>query len=354
MTDRTIPRDHIERTVATIDPDWRVLAADPAEGGALPVYRLSVETHAGTRECYLKASPEGEDPWIDVEARLLSLIGGATSVPVPEVYGAIDEGGDLPAPCFLMSAVDGRIVERPDFGTVDPSVHEGIARSVGEHLAAVHALEPFEAYGYLEVADGEPLRGERPPADPSTVRVADPTEDWRERMRLEGDHELEKAADTRFGDAADGVASVLHERIDWLSGPFEPRICHVDFALENLPHDPETGEVRGMIDWAFTVAAPPDYDLLYAVRSLSGGHLRLVPDTPDRRDLVRSAVIEGYESAGSTAVVERYRENRDAYSLLAKVREANIFESAFDHPGIGGQRREAAAERLASELADPG
>lgn len=374
---RSIPRERIEHAVRTIDPDWRVREADPVETGGLPVYRLSVATPGRTRECYLKTSPDGGGG-VGTEARLLSILGAHTTVPVPEVYGAIDGGagegdpadasagegatdgdgtGDLPAPCFLSAAVEGRVVARPDLGSVPPAVHEGIARSVGRHLASVHALDPFDAYGYLRAVDGGNLQGERPPSDLAAVAVRDPTDDWRERLRMEADHEVSKAGDTRFGDAAVAAGPVLQDRIDDLSGEFRPVLCHVDFSVENLPHDPATGEVRGLIDWAFSVSGPRDYDLLYAVRSLSGGHLRLLPGFPDRRERVRAALLAGYregaagtDEAAATAAIERYRANRDAYRLLAAVRTANIFESAFDDAGIEGERREAAARALCERI----
>lgn len=356
-TDRTIARETIHEAVRTVARDWRVLRADPATAGFMPVYHLAVETPSGSRECYLKATPREGGGGVGLEARLLSILGAHTSVPVPEVYGAVDEGEDLPAPLFLMESVPGETVARPDQPEVPPEIQEGIARSLGRHLADLHGLDVLDGFGYLGVADDRALRGERPPADPGSVEVRDPTDAWPDRLRTDAGAELDSAADTEFAGAVADVAPILHDRIDDLTGPFRPALCHVDHSIENLAFEAGSGEVTGVFDWAFAVAAPPDYDLLYAERSLAGGPLLLLPDVPAHRDRIREALLAGYREGGSgdegvdpEATIDRFRANRETYRLLALVRMANLFEGWFDLKGIEGSRREAAVRELRCAL----
>jgi len=367
-TDRTLARETVHESVRTVAPDWRVRSADLATGGFMPVYRLAVETPSGSRECYLKATPREGGGGVGLEARLLAILGAQTSVPVPEVYGAVDEDDDLPAPLFLMESVSGETVDRPDQWEVPPGVQAGIARSLGRHLADLHGLDVLDGFGYLGVADDRTLRGERPPADPGSVEVGDPTDAWPDRLRADAGAELDSAADTQFADAVADVAPVLHDRIDDLTGPFRPALCHVDHSIENLAFEAGSGEVTGVFDWAFAVAAPPDYDLLYAERSLAGGPLLLLPDVPDHRDRIRDELLAGYRegwpggdgddpghAVGDPGdAIDRFRANRGTYRLLALVRMATLFEGWFDLKGIDGDRRAAAARRLREALGEFG
>lgn len=351
MTDRTLTRETIRTALGGIAPDWELRGADLATGGFMPVYRLSVETPSGRRECYLKATPE-DGEGVALEARLLSILDAHTSVPVPAVYGAVDEADDLPAPLFLMAASPGRTVDRPEQSDLPAEVQAGIARSLGRHLADLHGIDPFDGFGYLRVADDRTLAGERPPSDPDAVAVEDPVADWRERLDRDAGAELDAAADSRFGDVVEAVAPVLRERVEGVDGAGRPALCRVDHSIENLAFDPDSGAVTGLFDWAFAVAAPPEYDLFYAERSLAGGPWLLLPGVPDRRDRIREALLAGYREGSDRAgpVIARLDEHRGIYRLLALVRMAALFEGWFDLKDVGDPQREAAARTLREEL----
>jgi len=251
------------------------------------------------------------------------------------------------------------------------SAFRTVASDLGRYLARLHTVDAVEAFGYLAVAD-ESRAGSVPPADPETLRVVDPESEWRARVRADADDGLSRLAETRFGDLRDPLAAVLDDMPAALTGPFRPALAHVDASPENHCWDPEAERLTGVLDWAFTVAAPPGYDLAYAGQTLGGGHWTLLPDRPDRRDEAFEAVLAGYLDAepepggpleradGSVVVgqatdgtrlttervVEQARANRDVYRRLMTVRTCNLFEGWFDWWGVEAWERAAAAEML--------
>lgn len=347
--DRSIPTEPLTALVETLAPDdWRLTEATPASGGFNAVYHCRVGTPDGPRNCVLKASTAEGSNGIDVEARVLALLGAATSVPVPEVYGVLDTHADVPTPAFLMAHVPGRAVDRRNLASVDRETFRRVVRQAGVHLAEVHRLDAVDAFGFLERDPAVALQGERPPTTPDSLRVADPTDSWPAMVRQWADDKLDPLAETRFVDVTDEVRPILHERIDDLSGPFAPSLGHIDCQLENTLHDPDTGEVTGMIDWAFTLAVPPAYDLVSVGRSMAGGPWAFVPETAAVHDLVRGALLAGYRDAGGEASLDQYRRNADCYELLSLVRTMTHLEEWLGMKGATDEQVDAAAARMRS------
>jgi hypothetical protein len=81
-----------------------------------------------------------------------------------------------------------------------------------------------------------------------------------------------------------------------------------------------------MVDWAFSLAVTPAYDLVLVESSLRGGQWRFVPGSPDPVEVVRPALLDGYRSAGSTAVLDRLAANRDCYELLSLCRSTHLLD----------------------------
>jgi Ser/Thr protein kinase RdoA (MazF antagonist) len=212
---------------------------------------------------------------------------------------------------------------------------------MGQRLAAVHRVEAVGAFGYLEPARRD-LTGECPPADPDAVRVGDPEPDWRAAMRAYADRELDALAASPLADLHGPVGDTLDERIDALAGPFEPALAHVDGLLENVRIDPG-GALLGMLDWGFTVAATPAYDLVHVAGGLVGG-VWTVADPPPWADRAREALIEGYAERAPERV-ERYRRNRSCYELLRLARMAAHFEEWLGLTGLDDPERVAATGR---------
>ena len=327
MTDDTsLGTATIERAVGAVDPTWSLRDHEPATGGYLPVHLLGLDTPAGPKRAVLKASPDGETHGIDVEARILRLLDAHTSLPVPEVYGAVDEHDSLPAPFFLSAYVPGVTVERNELGSLPVGRLERLARASGRYLAELHELDPFDAYGYLERSPDYTLRGERPPASADTLAVADPTDEWETQIRSWGDDCLAGVAETRFADLLDDVEPFLDDRIARLDGPFRPVLGHIDNSVENVRHDPETAEITGLLDWAFSLSVTPGYDLALVEQSLNGGQWRLVRDSPDYTERIRPALLDGYREVGPSRALAELDAHRDLYELLSLCRSMNNLE----------------------------
>lgn len=349
-TDRTIDRALLERMIRTIDEEWRLRTGTLADSGHMAVYHLDVETSAGDRHLVLKATPDGDDYGIRLEARLLALLESETGLPVPEVLGAVDDHGALPTPFFVMTELPGRSIPRKQLGDLSPDTVAAIARQAGRYAAELHDLDVVDAFGYLDVEIDHQLRGNRPTTSPDAITVSDPEPDWPTCLREWTDQVLPGLADTRFADLTEEIEPVLQAGIDSLDAPYRPALCHADYSIENLLVG-ETGDVAGMADWAFTLAAPPAYDLLQLEWSLSGGHWRFVPGVPDHRPVVREAMLDGYHSRGSTRVVDRYHTDRDAYELHTAVHAMMDFDDWFELKGGTDEQVRGAAVGLEDRVA---
>ena len=68
-----------------------------------------------------------------------------------------------------------------------------------------------------------------------------------------------------------------------------------------------------------------------------------LPSTPDHLPVVHEALVEGYRAGGATAAVDRFREHRDAYRLLALVHGMVHFEDWVETEVASDERVEDAA-----------
>ena len=278
----------------------------------------------------LKASPDGGRHGIGTEARILTMIDDRTSIPVPAVRGVVDAHDSLPAPFFVMERLEREPVPKREIGALSDGALARIARESGRYLAALHALSGPEGYGQVEVVPSTPLAGDRPAIDRDAVTVADlqggsatdPTA-WPTVLRAWTEETLERHATSRFDDLTGMVRPILRDRIESMDGPFRPALGRIDHGLHNLIVDPETGEITGLIDWAFTHSVPAAYDLVCVEANLSLDPWSVYPETPDRRELVRTSLLDGYRSHGSAAVIDRFHRHHDGYELLALCRAMN-------------------------------
>jgi aminoglycoside phosphotransferase (APT) family kinase protein len=352
--DTTLTDAQLTRMLEPIAPDWQLRDVTIIETGHHAVARLDVGTPDGRRTCYLKATPPGKPATVNLEARLLAGLGAGTAVPVTSVLGVVDEHDDLPAPYVLLSTEPGEARSRTTLPSVSDDELRQIARETGRDLASLHAVDAVDAYGFL-THDGPALSGGVPPADFSTVAVEDPTTDWRERLDGWAQDTLVHLEETRFADVVPEVEPVLESRVDAVEGPFEPALARVDQSIENvLVAD---GDLTAWIDWEFTVAATPAYDLCCVAWSLAGGPYQFDADVPDRRPLVREALFEGYAAVPARGqhapadVVEQARANRPCYELLSTLRSMEHLEDWFELFDLG-DRVDRAASDLRTELAD--
>lgn len=340
--DTTLTRDELERAITEIEPEWCLDSAEasPAAAGQHAVYRLSVDAPDGPRDCYLKATLDGKGSTIDLEARILALLDAQTSLPVPSVYGLVDDHDGLPAPFALLAALPGDGTQQTETASLPPDRHRAIARDTGRHLPELHGVDAVDAFGFLAPA-GPEIDGDSPNGDADAIAVRDPTTDWRTRVRDWADGTVEALRHSRFGDLAPTAERALDARIDDLEGPFEPTLARIDQSPENaLVAD---GDLCGLIDWEFTVAATPAYDVVHVARSLGGGPFAFAPGVPDRRDALLEAVLAGYREAGGGRVVAQVRANRDCYELLCDLRVMTNLDEWYPLLDLDDQIDDAAA-----------
>lgn len=365
----------IERMLNVVAPDWTLQAAEGTAAGYLPTYRLDVGTPDGPDEVYLKASPPGGSHGVDLEARMLGILSHQTDIPVPEVYGVVDEtdsicdnnekvgddnqnvaddtetlADDLPTPFFLMSAMPGVTRHRRNLGDIPDATLARVARDTGRHLADLHSVTGLDGYGYLAPNESRTYRGERPGGNVSQIRVVDPAPSWPEALEAMAEQALSGAAESRFADLVDDVKPVLDSHVADVEGSPAPAFGHVDAAIENLLHDPGTGEVTAVLDWAFTLSVTPAYDLSCVEWGLSGGPWRFSPTVPDRSETVRPALLEGYREVGAEAALERFERYGDCYDLLSLVRSMHLLEDWVED--VLDEPVEPAAANLRGRVAD--
>lgn len=334
--ERSLARATVDRAVASMRSEWSVEGARLAADGHLAVYHLDLGGADAPRSAVLKATPPGDEfTGVRVESRLLAFVGDRTSLPVPDVYGVVDDREGLPTPCFLMERVDdaGHVADHRDLG--DDAL-DRLARTSGEYLAALHALDVADRFGTLAWDGDDALDGGRPPATSEAFAVVDGDDAWPAVVADWVDLECATLASSRFADGVDGWRRALDAGVDALRDArdrgdvaFEPVLARIDHGLHNVVLADDRGAVAGVIDWAFTLAATPGYDLAVVADVLAGGLQVHRDDYPDRRDRVREALLDGYR-AESDAVPDEYHRHRECYELLATVRGMNHLDVVLD------------------------
>lgn len=344
--DTTLSNAQLTQILDTIEPAWTVREATHVDGGVHAVYRLAIETGDGTETTYLKATPPERPATVDREARLISGIRASSDIPVPTVLGVVDEHDELPAPYVLLSTMPGETRIRPSLPSVPDEELRRIAYQSGQYLAHLHDIDAVDAYGFL-THDGPSLAGDRPNDDFSTIRVADPTDDWHDCLRTWAEGALKQLEETRFADVVPRAEPPVEAEIEAVDGSFEPVLARIDHSIENTLV--EDGNVRAFIDWEFTIAATPAYDLSCVTWSLAGGPYQFSPDATDRRPLVHEALLDGYGEVVSEARIQQLHANRGCYELLSTLRSMVHLEDWFELFDLGDQVDRAAVQ-LRAEL----
>ena len=317
-TDRRIERGTLERMVAAVEPDWTLEAASSEARGHTAVYHLELGTEAGPREAVLKASPDDEPHGIATESRLLALLDEHTDIPVPGVLGAVDDHEALPTPFFLMESLPGSAMAYQRTRHLEDAVLRRIAERTGRHLAELHGLDVVDAYGVVGVEGS---------GGNEAFRVREPVEPWPAFLRATLEPELEGLEDSRFADLAGPVEAWIEGRLEGLGGVGRAALGRIDHGVHNLLFRPD-GAIEALIDWGFTLAVTPGYDLRTVEYVLSGAVLAPLEDAADRRSLVRDALRAGYRTVGDYPAAELEAAG-DLYELLAVVRAMNHLEAGI-------------------------
>lgn len=341
---RRFPESTLTAMVQAVDPDWELRDAAPAERGFCTVYRLQVETPTGERECYLKASPDGQ-PWaIPTEARILSVLDAETTIPVPEVYGVVDDAPDLPSPFYVMEGLPGVEVEYEAVSYVDDEVLRHLATEMGRFLGQLHSVTTLDHFGHVRHRD-EGRTGSPPSGDPAVLTVGEPERDWPTFLQAYVDRELDRHEDSHFSERTPALRDWIDTQIGDLAVPFDAVIGRNDHGLHNLLLDADTGDIEGMIDWGYTLAVPAAFDFEFAVYLYSGSFLAGLPDVSDRRPLVRNAMLEGYRDSAPDQT-GRVDPPNPLYEVVAMLRIMND----FDHLDVPDAHRTAALDRVRRDV----
>ncbi len=344
--DDSVDDETVAGMVEACRPEWAVEAVERSAHGTDLVCFVTCRTPGGSREAVLKATTaDFVAPAIArSEPRLFSLVGRETSIPVPDVYGAVDAHDGYPAPFYLVERRPGENVE----GRVDElpaAARERVVRESGRNLAALHELGELPRVGRVGVRNGElaVLDGQHGPCD-----------GFREWVRAHVEGSLEALADgtyfpeladdpDRFADLVPRLREVCAARVDDMPAPDPPRYCHWDYRYGNLLVDPETGRTEAVLDWANLLSAPPAYNLA-AVEA----HL-LDPcgdDTDARVDGLRSVFREGYADAREAWTFDESVERRvETYLLACRVDAMAAMPLWYEDAGPDARDERAAVHR---------
>jgi Ser/Thr protein kinase RdoA (MazF antagonist) len=350
--DRSISHDTLERMIQFVDPAWELREADPSPRGHTAVYHVDVETDDGLLEAVLKASPDGDAHGIATEAHLLAILQDRTSIPVPPVIAVVDGRDDLPTPFFLMETMPGTALPYEETRHVDDTALRRMARQTGAYLGELHAVGSIEGFGVVSADRTGRTVGGRPSADPGKLVVAEGATAWPDFLRASVEPELEKVGTSRFSDLAPRLQTAIHGGIEGLRSSDAPVLGRIDHGVHNLLIDRETGDIRTVIDWGFTLAVTPGYDLVTVEYVLSGAVLAPLPGASDRREQVRDAMARGYREFAQYPADELAAARR-SYELMAVIRAMNHLEAGVAKVPAGSEEPVAAGlQRDAERLLD--
>lgn len=329
----------VEEVLGLVEPTWEVTSVRRAERGFSTVYRIDLD--GDDPELYLKASPDGGAWGIPVEARLQAVLCDHTSIPVPEVLGALDEHERLPTPSYVMRAMPGEELPYEHVVRFDDGSLRRLARETGQYLAELHSL-PVDGFGHVRHRDAD-RRGGRPSGAPSSLTV-DEASSWPAFLREYVERELDRHGDGRFADLTAEIERWVDAGIEGLDGPFDAVLGRNDHGLHNLLVDPTTGEITAMLDWGYTLAVPRAFDVEFAIYLYSGAFLAGLPDASDRRTLVREAVVDGYRRVDPAAAAE-IATPTPLYELIAMLRIMNDFQ----HLDVPAESERRVEERIRTD-----
>lgn len=315
---RDVSPGTVREQIAVVDPTVTVEAVDPVDRGRSAVFALTVARDGEATEWFLKLAPESDDGGIPADARLTALLGDRTDVPVPAVRGAVDDHPSLPTPYVVTTAIDGEALDYAEVGWLSDDALARLARETGRALGRLHAVDAVESFGLVRPADGRSYAGARPAGGVKDLAVRGPDR-WTEWLSSWLDRELARHADSQFGDLTTDLRSWADSRLAGIAEPTRPALGRNDHGLHNLLVDSETGEIRAMLDWAYSLAVAPAFDFHYAEYIYGGRYLSRIDGVSGRQSLVREAMLGGYRSV-APARVESVAEPRPLYDLLASLR----------------------------------
>ena len=254
------------------------------------------------------------------EHRIISAV-GQTNVPVPRTLGLCTDEAVNDAPFYVMSFVDGVVLDSPDKAALLPADRRAAASDhLIDVLADLHAVD-IDAIGLGDLArrDG-----------------------YIERQLKRWSTQWKKSK-TRELPVVDDVATRLAAVVPEQQGV---AIAHGDYRFGNCLVDPDAGRVAAVLDWELCTLGDPLADLGYL------GVYWVKPDGEGRHnDPTSQPGFPSYES-----IVERYaaRTGRDVshidyYVAFSHWRLAVISEGVYArylHGAMGDDADPAALEQF--------
>jgi aminoglycoside phosphotransferase (APT) family kinase protein len=144
-----------------------------------------------------------------------------------------------------MERITGLILRRkpPDGFELDEARADTLSRTLIDTLAALHRID-FAAIGLGDLGRPEGY-------------IERQVNGWTERYREAQTDEVAEIDEVAAWLAAELPARVVDRRL----GPARAALIHNDFKYDNMVLDPETLEVRGILDWEMSTVGDPWMDL---------------------------------------------------------------------------------------------
>lgn len=321
---RALAKETVQGMVHTLRPSWTVERIQPIESGTDAVYYIIAETNNEPVKSVIKACTAIPSADFRPEPYICRLLNQQTTIPVPRIFGSMDNHEEYPSPFYLMERCDGRCaatIERT------PDQVTQIARTAGRNIGEYHTVGEFHRFGRLRLdcdvahsrmgatVDGRGLAvadaatGNRPEPDTSLWQEYS-TSSWRawfESLYLY----WMKNLDERFTDLRPEIEAFVESRIDTLDRSFNAVLSHIDYKYRNILIQPETGETTAVLDWGHSTAMEPYYDLVVTEHHLS----RWAPRRSSDRRRVRTALEEGYSQTNTLERDSEFEERRELYLL---------------------------------------
>jgi aminoglycoside phosphotransferase (APT) family kinase protein len=171
------------------------------------------------------------------EHRIISAV-GRTNVPVPRTLGLCTDTSVTGAPFYVMSYVDGVVLDAPERATLlPPSLRPRVSEHLVDVLADLHAVDVDEV-GLGDLAKREGY-------------VERQVKRWSQQWEQSKTRELA---------AIDDVARRLRDHLPTQQGV---AIAHGDFRFGNCLTDVERGRINAVLDWELCTLGDPLADLGY-------------------------------------------------------------------------------------------
>ena len=210
------------------------------------------------------------------EYRVISALAG-TAVPVAEAVALCADPAVLGAPFYLMSFVDGLVLDRPEaIAALDRPGAKAACEQLVDTLLTLHEVVPGEVgLGDFGRPDGF---------------LARQVKRWHGQWQAS-----ETAPRTELGQVVDRLTATLPAQS-------APAVVHGDYRLTNVMFRPDLSAIAAVVDWEMATLGDPltDVGLLVAYQTLSAANEFVMPKmSADDGFLTAAEMVARYD--GGTA-----------------------------------------------------